>query len=133
MFSFELTPRLSETDGLGHINNTVLPAWFEEARRELFHIFNPGLSLQKWNLILKKYDVDILAQINPIDTVTIETEVSHIGTKSLTVTQRAYQNDHPVVQYHCLLIFFDYAQGKTAPIPQEIINKLQSHINTVDA
>lgn len=31
MFEFELLPRLSETDGVGHINNTCLPAWFEEA------------------------------------------------------------------------------------------------------
>lgn len=55
MLNEELKPRFSELDGLGHINNTTLPIWFEHARTPLFEIFNPDLKLDGWNLILKKW------------------------------------------------------------------------------
>ena len=36
MLRCELMPRFYETDGLGHINNTVIPKWFETARTPIF-------------------------------------------------------------------------------------------------
>ena len=33
MFTTVITPRVSETDGMGHINNTVIPIWFEAGRK----------------------------------------------------------------------------------------------------
>ncbi len=57
MFTFQLTPRYSETDALGHITNTALPVWFEEARAPIFEIFMPGLGLEDWNLRVILYQV----------------------------------------------------------------------------
>ncbi len=35
MFTQTVTPAFYDTDGLGHINNTRVPQWFEGARNEL--------------------------------------------------------------------------------------------------
>lgn len=35
MFTHYLTPRLNETDALGHISNTRLPSWFEDGAKRL--------------------------------------------------------------------------------------------------
>ena len=51
MFHYETEPRFSDTDALGHINNTVYPVWFEQARisgqpfgsREGWNIRNTGV------------------------------------------------------------------------------------------
>ncbi len=128
MFRFTLRPRLSETDGLRHINNTALPAWFEEARRDLFELFNPGLSLTAWNLILKKYEIELVAQINHTDELEIVTRVAKIGTKSLTVIQEAFQNDKPVATCRSVIVYFDYASNQTEPIPATIVERLQEHL-----
>lgn len=128
MFTFKVLPRLSETDGLGHINNTVLPVWFEEARRDLFKLFNPDLSLNEWNLILKKYEVEILNQIKHDEFVKITTFVEHIGNSSFVVLQKAEQNGKQVAEAKTVLIYFDYKTQSTAIIPNEIKEKLQSHI-----
>ena len=32
MLSLTVSPRFAETDALGHINNTVIPVWFEQGR-----------------------------------------------------------------------------------------------------
>ena len=48
MYTFNLSPAFYDTDGLGHINNTRVPQWFEAARNELFRIFTPDLDMKKW-------------------------------------------------------------------------------------
>ncbi|MBI1317361.1 MAG: acyl-CoA thioesterase [Candidatus Hydrogenedens sp.] len=128
MFHFTVQPRFSETDGLGHINNTVLPVWFEEARTDLFRIFNPSLAMSSWNLILKRFDVEFVAQIWREYPVEIETVIEKIGTTSLTVVQRALQRSEPVAVGRTWLVYFDYQTHKPAPIPDDIREKLLPHL-----
>ena len=45
MLATSISPRFLETDALGHINNTVLPMWFEAAREPVFRMFSPELDL----------------------------------------------------------------------------------------
>ena len=47
MYEHTISPGFSDTDALGHINNTKLPIWFLEARNELFKIFTPDLDPKK--------------------------------------------------------------------------------------
>jgi acyl-CoA thioester hydrolase len=128
MFEFKLLPRLSETDAIGHINNTVLPAWFEEARRDLFKIFIPDLSMQTWNLILRKYEIEIENQISHKDVVTVHTHVSKIGTKSFTVFQEAFQNGVRAATAASVIVYFDYSKNATAEIPEDIKDQLNAHL-----
>lgn len=128
MWRHTLQPRFSETDGLGHINNAVLPVWLEEARTDLFRVFNPSLSLQTWNLILKKYDVDFIAQIWREYSVEVETAIEHIGNSSLVVVQRVKQRGQEVAVGKTVLVHFDYASMKPAPIPEDIKEKLREHV-----
>jgi len=131
MFTHEIEPRFSETDALGHINNTCLPVWFEEGRGDLVRLFNPDLELKHWNLILKKYDIEFIQQIFHASTVTIHTEVEHVGDKSLVVYQEALQNGITVAIGHTVLVYFDFSKNTTAPIPSIIKERLASHMKTV--
>ena len=54
MFSESFSPRFTDTDALGHINNTLVPIWFEGARDPIFKIFTPILDVTNWQLILAK-------------------------------------------------------------------------------
>lgn len=128
MFTYTLQPRFSETDGLGHINNAVLPVWLEEARTDLFRIFNPSLDLSTWNLILKKYEIDFLAQIWRSEGITIRTSIQQIGTTSLTVLQHVVQLEKVVAVGKTVLVHFDYATARPTPIPESIRTALQPHL-----
>jgi acyl-CoA thioester hydrolase len=127
MFTTEIQPRLSETDGLRHINNTVLPAWFEEAREGIFRIFNPTLGFDTWNLILKKFEIDIVKQITRDPIVVIESGIGHIGSSSFVTVQTARQNGDVVAVGKTVLIYFDYKTQQPAPIPDAIRPKLDEH------
>jgi acyl-CoA thioester hydrolase len=128
MFHYTLQPRFSETDCLGHINNAVLPVWLEEARTDLFRLFNPSLAMKTWNLILRKYEVDLIAQIWREHRIEILTSIEKIGNSSLTVLQRVRQNGQEVAVGRTVLVHFDYEAARSVPIPEEIRLLLQPHV-----
>jgi acyl-CoA thioester hydrolase len=120
-------PRFSETDALGHINNTVIPVWFETARTPIFKIFNPELDLTKWNLIIAKIDVNYQAQIHYPGDIEIKTYVKKLGNSSLTLLQEVYQNNQKVAYGECVMVKFDYATNKSTLITdseKELLNSL---------
>lgn len=128
MFKYSVEPRFSETDALGHINNTVIPQWFEQGRLPIFKLFNPDLSLAKWNLILKKMDVDFVAQIFLFSPVEIRTAIRSIGNTSFTVYQEVWQKEQLVARGESVMVHFDYEQQAKAPIPATVREQLEQHV-----
>lgn len=128
MFVYKIEPRFCETDALGHISNTALPKWFEHGREPIFRMFNPALSIADWNLILKKMEVDFMAQIYLFKPVEIRTSLSQVGNSSFGVHQEAWQDGRQVAAGDCVMVHFDYAAQKSAPIPDDIRAQLQAHL-----
>lgn len=128
MFSKVIEPRYSETDALGHINNTVLPVWFEFARTDLFRLCHPAETHHDWPMILARIDVEYLRQIFYGKAVTVITIVERIGTKSFVVFHEAWQCDQLVARGHAVHVWFDYQQQASCPIPGQIRAALSEHL-----
>lgn len=127
MFTFKIQPRFSETDALGHINNTVVPVWFESARAPVFEIFNPNQDLSKWNLILAKIEVNYLAQMEYTHETEIHTYIAKIGRTSFTVLQQVWQAGQKVAEGECVLVKFDYPSSSSIEITADEKSKLLLH------
>ena len=127
MFTTKIIPRFKDTDLLGHINNASIVTWFEEARRPIFVLCNPKLDTHDWNLILRKLDVDFLAEGRWQDEVTIETKVGHVGTTSFKLKHEAKQNNKIIATSEEVLVFFNYSKRQKEALPTDIKNKLESH------
>jgi len=127
MFSETLTPGFSDTDALGHINNTRVPVWFENARKPIFKIFTPSLELKNWPLILLSMDVHFKQQIFYEDDVEIRTKVKTIGNSSFTIHQEAWQNNQCVASGDSTMVRFNYQTQKSEPISDQIRAQLVEH------
>lgn len=128
MFDLEIEPRFSDTDGLGHISNTTLPVWFEQARTPVFRIFHPSLDVKAWPLIMARMEIDLVAQSYWHSPVTIRTGIGKIGNSSFHVIQQAWQDGKQVARGAAVLIHFDYDNEKALPIPDDIRAKLSEHL-----
>ncbi|MBU2917549.1 acyl-CoA thioesterase [Psychrosphaera sp. F3M07] len=128
MFTMKQQPRFSETDALGHINNTVIPVWFESARDPVFRIFNASLDLNSWNLIIAKIEVNYSAQIQYQAQVEIRTSIKKVGNSSFTVFQQVFQADQCVAFGECIMVKFDYVTNKSAAITDEEKAELNKHL-----
>ncbi len=130
MFSETITPRFSDTDALGHINNTMIPVWFEGARNPIFKIFTPDLNLESWPLILAKIEVNFEAQIYYGADIEIRTYISRIGGSSFDVYQELWQNSQRVSSGKAVMVNFDYKTQRSAKISDQIRAKLNQHLFT---
>jgi acyl-CoA thioester hydrolase len=108
MLTETIQPRFNETDALGHINNTVVAAWFEGARDPIFRLFTPDLNPAQWRLILAKFSVEFHAELFYGKPVEIRSHVSRIGGSSLDVTQEAWQNGQRCASGVAVLVQYDF-------------------------
>lgn len=127
MYEHTISPGFSDTDALGHINNTKLPIWFLEARNELFKIFTPDLDPKKWRLILAKIEVEYVGELFYGHDVTIRTYISRIGSASFTVYQEAWQQDKLASKGQAVMVHFNFAEKKSEPLPDTIRMQLAQH------
>lgn len=128
MYSMTTPLRFAETDALGHINNTVIPVWFEAAREPIFQIFNPEMNLATWNLIIAKIEVNYLAQIHYPGEIEVKTFISKLGNSSLNILQEVYQNTLKVASGECVMVKFDYEAKRSIAISEAERKALSLHL-----
>jgi len=128
MFKAIITPRFSDTDALGHINNTNAPIWFEGARDPIFRLFMPDLSIQEWQLIIAKMDVSYHGQLFYGQDIEVRTFISRIGGASFDVYQELWQHGEKCVSGTAAMVHFDYQTQKSQKIPDDIKAELTQHL-----
>ncbi|MGO2415088.1 acyl-CoA thioesterase [Cobetia crustatorum] len=129
MYFKTLEPAFFDTDALGHVNNTRLPAWFEWARNDLFRVFVPDLDPRKWPLIMARIEVDFLAELQYGHEVEIRTWLSRLGGSSFTVTQEVWQHGMCGARGQCVLVQFDHQNKQSLRIEGVLRETLTSHLH----
>ncbi|WP_275975005.1 acyl-CoA thioesterase [Shewanella gaetbuli] len=123
----ELMPRFCETDALGHINNTVIPVWFEAARDPVFEIVNPGQDLSKWNMIIAGFTIAFNAPTFYGKAVVVKTHISRIGNSSFEITQSCWQQGRQTAEAKTTMVHYDYQTEKSQPLSDEVKQQLSAY------
>ena len=117
---------MSETDGVGHINNVFVPIWFEAGRREIFRIFSPNLDFVNWKLALVKVTVEYLDQLYLAEEVEIRTGIQKIGNSSFTIKEQIHQTNRLCAKGEANYVNYNFKEKKSESISNEIRDKLLS-------
>lgn len=128
MYSETFEPRFYETDALGHINNTVFPAWFESTRTPIFRFFTPDLDAKKWKLIIASLTCEFKREVLYNESVTIKTAVKRIGNSSFTTTQACYQYGKLATVGETVIVQFDHHAKQSLPMNDVIRAQLSEHL-----
>lgn len=128
MFHTVIEPRVSETDGVGHINNTTIPVWFEAGRNQLFSLFNPDLSFHNWKMIILNMNVDFVSQIYYGKQVDVYSWVKRIGNSSLELYEEMHQNGQLCAKGTVIYVHYNVPLEKSEPIPDPIRQQLETHL-----
>ena len=130
MYKMEIYPRFKDTDALGHVNNASFITWIEEARTPIFKVFNPELSVEKWNLIIARVEMDFLAQCYYGKKVVVDSCLEKIGTSSLTICHDLFQEKLKIARGKSIMVYFDYNKNKSLPIPESMKETLKPHLKS---
>ncbi|CAH9056452.1 hypothetical protein PSEHALCIP103_01458 [Pseudoalteromonas haloplanktis] len=131
MFTEKVIPRFSETDALGHINNTVLPVWFEAARVPIFKFFTPDLNPHNWKLIIAKVEVSFVGELFCAHEVTINTSIEQIGNSSFVIRQEALQQDKCCAIGKTVMVRYDFTSKTKQPLSTDEKAALTQHLVAV--
>ncbi|MDF1630514.1 MAG: thioesterase family protein [Alcanivoracaceae bacterium] len=130
MFSSSIHPRFSDTDALGHINNTVIPVWFLEAREPVLRLFSPSLDVAKAALAVVRIEVDYVAETRFGSDVEVITKVAKLGNSSLQLAQEVWQEGTLTARGLATLVNFDPRERRATAIPDHVRAALAEHTST---
>ena len=121
-----ITPRVSETDGVGHINNVFVPIWFEAGRRKIFSIFSPDLSFKKWKLALVNINVDYTDQLFLKDDVYIKTWIEKIGKTSFQIGEEIEQTGRICAKGTATYVNYNFRKKQPEKLSDNIKKSLEA-------
>jgi len=130
MYTTIVTPRFGDIDALGHINNTVPAGWFELARNTIIKMFYPATEIKRedFPLVMVHSEYDFTGQLYFNCDVEIKTWITKIGTKSFTVYHEARQQDRLCVKGNVVVVYYDFKEEKSVPIPEDKKQLLAEHL-----
>ena len=131
MWTLTISPRFGETDALGHINNTVLPVWFEDARTPAFRLFTPDLNPKDWHLIIARIEVEFAGELFYGRDVEIRTYIQKLGNSSMTIAHEAWQDGRLGARGTAVMVHFDHDAKTSVAIPEAIREQLAQHLETL--
>lgn len=126
MITATIRPRIDDLGPAGHVHNTVLPAWFQEARYELVQVFSDPQAANPLPLMIKEYTVTFHRELVMEPEVFIEIVVERIGNSSFVLQEKALQNGQLAAESRVVYIYVG-ADNRPATIPENLKAYLQKH------
>lgn len=112
--------RFSDIDKFGHVNNSVYFTYYDLGKTEYFRAAYPELNWDKEGVVVVHIEVNFLSQILGTAKVSVQTSVSEIGNKSLTIVQRVIDDHTQEVRCVCksILVAYDLEKHDSIEIPE---------------
>lgn len=126
MLVTRICPRFCDTDALGHINNTVIPVWFLEAREPIYRWFSSDVSAVP--LAVVRLEVDYLAETHFGVEVEVRSQITRIGNSSFQLQQELWQGELLTARGLTTLVNFDQQNRKSLPLPEAVKQQMSKHL-----
>lgn len=113
--------RFSDVDKFGHVNNTVYFTYYDLGKVQYFTTAHPSLDWNRYGVVIAHIDVDFITPIFSTDDIAVQTTVTEIGTKSMTLMQQVIDIKTHEAKCICrtILVAFDIEKHSAIEIPEE--------------
>ncbi|MCG8668151.1 MAG: acyl-CoA thioesterase [Pseudomonadales bacterium] len=119
-----------DMDAYDHINNTVYFRYFEDARIAYFEKIGVNEHKRETNLgpILASTSCNFRLPLQYPDQIHIVATIEDLKEKRFTMKYKVYSQSHDALaaEGEGLVVFYDYNQQKSCPIPEAIVERIQA-------
>ena len=127
--------RFRDLDAMGHVNNAVFLTYVESARVAYWLKLRGRAGLRDMDLILARTEIDYRSPLELGETAEIGLCIAEVGRSSFVIefamldsaTQRLAAEGRNV------LVYYDYAAARTAPLPDALRGVLQAQVAAASA
>lgn len=126
---FTVRVRFSETDLLGHVNNTSYFVYLEEARSRFFEQLEEERNVG--GFILASAKCDFIDQAYFKQKLKVRTSISKVGTKSFQFLHEILdqETEKQIATGEATVVCFNFEKQKSEPIPEVLRDALNSYLN----
>lgn len=114
-----------DMDAYGHVNNIVYFRYFEDARMAYFEKVGVGEHKEQWEIgpILAATHCNYRLPLDYPDRIHIATRASILSPKKINLEYVVFSEsrDAVVAEGESLVVYYDYANGKSCEVPEEIV------------
>jgi acyl-CoA thioester hydrolase len=121
MFVHRLTVRFRDCDAMGHVNHAVYFTYMEQCRFALWRALGGGDGLPGAATIIVHAECDYRAPAFVHDELEIRLTLGEVGRSSFTFSYAIVHvpSGRPIADGRTINVTYDYAAGRTIPIPLE--------------
>lgn len=131
-FQVTITPRLSETDLLGHINNTVLGIWYEAGRTPVLDQMRREVVGFDQLMMAVRTEIEFLAELFYGSDIQVLTGFERLGNSSVSYYQEVWQNDRRCGRARTTLVYVNSETRRSTPLPDTARDFIARHTIVVD-
>ncbi len=120
-FVFPVDVRFRDLDAVGHVNNAVYLTYLESARIEWW-LKVSGRSLADMGMILARAEIDYRSPLSYGESLEVGVRCASLGRSSFVLEFRVEERSSGrlVAEARKVLVHYDYAAGRSLPIPPEL-------------
>lgn len=113
--------RFNDVDKFGHVNNTVYFTYYDLGKTEYIATVCPLINWEKNGLVVVHLEAAFVNQILGDNHVAVQTAVTEIGNKSLTMVQQVVDTLTQEVKCFCksVMVAFDLEKHTSKEIEEE--------------
>lgn len=122
MHTTQIQVRFNDTDALGHINNTVFFNYFDLGKTDYFGMLHKrNYFLDPIDVIIAHVEADFVASGFLQEQLAVQSEITKIGNKSMTLFQQVIDVNSGAVKCRCntVMVGYDFENKCTIPISQK--------------
>lgn len=121
--------RFSDVDSFLHVNNIWQQSYFDMGKTD-FYVKVLGVAgvFDRLRIITASTHADYYGQVRLHDDIVVKTDVSRIGTKSMTLHQRIMLGDKCLTESSSVMVAFDFELQQTVEMPEEWKQKLSEYL-----
>jgi acyl-CoA thioester hydrolase len=118
--------RYADLDPIGHVNNTAMPMFFEEARCNLIYPLLQANGRSDLELVLVRTTIEYVKELSYPGAVDIGSRVHRVGTKSLHMMHGVFDAATGACAGtgECILVIFSQQTRKSVAPPEELRRRL---------
>lgn len=117
--------RFNDIDSFWHVNNVAQQMYFDLAKTEYYRqVMKVDGTFDALRVITVSTHTDFRGQVRMDDDVRIETTVSRVGNKSMTIHQRLLCGQECRTESSSVMVAFDYKRQCSVEIPESWREKL---------
>lgn len=119
--------RFADLDMVGHVNNSAISSYFEQARVALLHGCGGFQESSSWTVVIARSLIEYKSELLYPATVRTGVKITRLGNTSLGIGSAIFLGDRCIATHEGVCVIVDKATHRPIPLPESLRTALAAY------